>query len=72
MPDFRVFCEPASTEPTEIQLSADESHHLVSVNRARRGDTVVAFDGRGREWIGELVRDDRRAATLVDIVQPFH
>lgn len=64
MPDFRVFCQPASTEPTEIQLSADESHHLVSVNRARRGDTVVAFDGRGREWIGELVRDDRRAATL--------
>ena len=64
MPDFRVFCQPTSTEPTEIQLSADESHHLVSVNRARRGDTVVAFDGRGREWIGELVRDDRRAATL--------
>lgn len=64
MPDFRVFCQPASTEPSEIVLSAEESHHLVSVNRARRGDTVVAFDGRGREWITELARDDRRAASL--------
>ncbi|MBI5382963.1 MAG: 16S rRNA (uracil(1498)-N(3))-methyltransferase [Opitutae bacterium] len=64
MTDFRVFCQPANHEPAEITLSADESHHLVVVNRARTGDTVVAFDGRGTEWICELVADKKSAATL--------
>lgn len=64
MPDFRSFCSPASTEPAEITLSPDESHHLIAVNRARVGDTVVAFDGRGTEWISELVSDRRQAAVL--------
>src|SRR5689334_7571368 len=64
MPDFRAFCTPATREPAEITLSADETHHLVSVNRAKIGDTVVAFDGRGKEWICELVQDRRPAARL--------
>ena len=48
----------------ELTLSADESHHLVAVNRARRGDPVVAFDGRGREWQCELLRESKNAAVL--------
>jgi 16S rRNA (uracil1498-N3)-methyltransferase len=64
MPDFRVHCSPANREPAEISLSADESHHLVSVNRARVGDTVVAFDGQGHEWVCELAAADRSAARL--------
>jgi 16S rRNA (uracil1498-N3)-methyltransferase len=64
MPDFRVFATPATAEPVEIPLSADESHHLVTVNRAHIGDTVVAFDGRGTEWICELTGDRRSAAVL--------
>ena len=51
-------------DPKEIELSADESHHLVAVNRAGPGATVVAFDGKGSEWICELATDDRRAARL--------
>ncbi len=64
MSDFRVFCTPPTAEPAEIFLSRDESHHLVAVNRARPGDTVVAFDGQGKEWICELVSDSKNAATL--------
>ncbi|MEO6004991.1 MAG: RsmE family RNA methyltransferase [Opitutus sp.] len=64
MPDFRVFCAPATAEPSEIILSPEESHHLVAVNRARLGETVVAFDGRGTEWICELVQDRKNAAAL--------
>lgn len=64
MPDFRAFCQPSTAEPTEITLSADESHHLVVVNRAQLGDTVAAFDGRGTEWICELVGDRRSGAVL--------
>jgi 16S rRNA (uracil1498-N3)-methyltransferase len=64
MSDFRAYCQPAEREPSEIRLSADESHHLVAVNRAQTGDTVVAFDGRGNEWICELLGDQKHAAVL--------
>ena len=64
MPDFRAYCLPTTAEPVEIPLSADESHHLVAVNRARVGDTVVAFDGRGTEWICELASDKKNGAVL--------
>ncbi len=64
MPDFRVHVLPSVTDPKEITLSADESHHLVAVNRAAAGATVVAFDGKGSEWICELADADKRAARL--------
>jgi 16S rRNA (uracil1498-N3)-methyltransferase len=64
MPDFRAFWSPDSADPSEIILTQDESHHLVSVNRAQAGATVTVFDGRGTEWISELKEADRRRARL--------
>ena len=64
MPDFRSFFFPEELEPTTVVLDPDESHHLVAVNRARQGDTVVAFDGRGNEWICECTDPDRKQAIL--------
>ena len=64
MSDFRVYCQPPEREPSEIRPSPEESHHLVAVNRARSGDTVVAFDGQGNEWICELAEDAKHAAVL--------
>jgi 16S rRNA (uracil1498-N3)-methyltransferase len=64
MPDFRAFWTPTSADPAEITLGAEESHHLVSVNRAEAGATVTVFDGRGAEWICTLRPSDRRAARL--------
>ncbi|MDB6167923.1 MAG: hypothetical protein JWM88_787 [Verrucomicrobia bacterium] len=64
MPDFRAFSTPSTAEPAELVLSPEESHHLIAVNRARVGDTVVAFDGRGREWICELAGDRKSGALL--------
>jgi 16S rRNA (uracil1498-N3)-methyltransferase len=64
MPDLRSHYRPTELEPSEIRLSREESHHLVATNRARKGDTVVAFDGRGTEWVCECVEPDRREAVL--------
>lgn len=62
MPDFRVFAPPPATDI--ITLPAGESHHLVTVNRARTGDTVIAFDGKGTEWTCELIDARKAGATL--------
>ena len=67
MPDFRVFCLPPSPAPATLVLSPGESHHLVGVNRARPGDPVVAFDGRGHEW-GCLLDSARRDAAELRVV----
>jgi 16S rRNA (uracil1498-N3)-methyltransferase len=64
MPDLRAFGSPVSTGPSVIVLSSEESHHLVAVNRAKRGDPVIAFDGRGHEWVCELTEARSKAAVL--------
>lgn len=64
MPDLRSFVRPVELDPAEIRLDPEESHHLVATNRASAGDTVVAFDGRGNEWVCECLAADRREAVL--------
>ena len=64
MADFRAYSLPPAAEPSEIELSESETHHLTTVNRAQAGDTVTVFNGRGTEWICELVFADRRSARL--------
>lgn len=48
MSHARCFAEPGSWRDGEVTLSADVSHHLLDVLRAREGDTVTVFDGAGR------------------------
>lgn len=64
MPDFRSFAPITEPHPAEIILSAEESSHLVRVNRARVGDPVVAFNGKGREWHCRCIEADRKATRL--------
>ena len=66
MPDFRVHAPTATADATEIRLSPEESHHLVTVNRCGRGDPVTAFDGRGREWLTECT-DPSKSATVLRV-----
>lgn len=47
-----------------VRLSPEESRHLVRVRRARAGDVVVLFDGRGGSAVGTLVEADPRAACV--------
>lgn len=66
MPDFRVHVVCAETSPALLHLSAEESHHLVVVNRAKSGDPVVAFDGHGREWACTL-REARKQGAVLEV-----
>jgi len=75
MPDFRVYVGGArppgalAAPLPPLGLSPEESHHLVIVNRARVGDPVTAFNGRGTEWTCTLEKADRKHAQLA--VQSF-
>jgi 16S rRNA (uracil1498-N3)-methyltransferase len=64
MPDFRVYAPDVTAEAVEIRLGAEESHHLVTVNRCGRGDPVTAFDGRGHEWLTECIDPSKSAVGL--------
>jgi 16S rRNA (uracil1498-N3)-methyltransferase len=64
MPDFRCFAPVTESDPAEIVLSPDESHHLVRVNRARPGDPIIVFNGQGLEWVCECTEADRRKTRL--------
>lgn len=45
-------------------LADDEARHLVRVLRARVGDDVRVFDGKGREWLARVAVIDRDRVTL--------
>lgn len=65
MPDHRCFCEklPESVG-AQIELSPEESNHLVAANRAREGDSVRIFDGKGTEADAILNVAHKRKARL--------
>ncbi len=54
----RLFCK--NLEPGELELSADESHHALHVLRLKKGESVVLFDGAGREAQGVIAGIGRR------------
>lgn len=69
MPDFRAYLAHAPAyEAVELSLPPAETHHLVTVNRARPGDPVTAFDGQGAEWICRLDRVDGKKTAVLRVV----
>jgi 16S rRNA (uracil1498-N3)-methyltransferase len=45
----RCFVSPAAWKNSEISLTQEEEHHLLDVLRAQAGDSVILFDGQGRQ-----------------------
>jgi 16S rRNA (uracil1498-N3)-methyltransferase len=55
MPQFLVDPRDVSLDSREAILRGSEAHHLLRVFRARVGETVDLFDGRGCRWRGRVV-----------------
>jgi 16S rRNA (uracil1498-N3)-methyltransferase len=56
---------PTGSEPRaggEVRLEAREARHLLASRRAKPGDRLELFDGRGTAWEAELVGPDGEAA----------
>jgi len=48
----------------EVELRGREAHHLIDVLRAREGDTLTVFDGKGLEGQATVVRAERGRVLL--------
>jgi 16S rRNA (uracil1498-N3)-methyltransferase len=46
----------------ELELEGSEARHLLSARRARAGDHLELFDGRGRAWQAELLEGSGETA----------
>lgn len=65
MPDFRCHCDPLPAEAgSHIELCSEESNHLIAANRARLGDAVRVFDGRGTECDTRISDANKRRTIL--------
>jgi len=67
---------PSAAPDARIELDQEESHHVARVLRARAGDGLSVFDGRGGEWQAtvEAIAGDRVTvrvgAPVADPVEP--
>jgi 16S rRNA (uracil1498-N3)-methyltransferase len=61
---IRVYMPDVTAGATRVEVRGDEAHHLSRVVRARVGERVGVFDGRGREWRAHVVDVARQAVTL--------
>lgn len=64
----RAYC-PHLPASGLVTLDRDEGHHLVRARRARVGDPVVLFDGRGGSVLARLV-EARGEAPVLDVLGP--
>lgn len=60
----RVYMPDGAEDATRVEVRGDEAHHLSRVVRARVGERVGLFDGRGREWRAHVAEVTRQAVTL--------
>ncbi|MBN1871206.1 MAG: 16S rRNA (uracil(1498)-N(3))-methyltransferase [Candidatus Omnitrophica bacterium] len=62
----RFYVQPQSIRDDKIHVEKEERHHIVDVMRLGEGDAVVAFDGRGNEYVGVITCIDAKEV-IIDI-----
>ena len=67
MSRHRFYAAPDEFDGGTVNLSQEETHHLVDVLRAKTGDHVYVFDGCGREYRVRFSAEKRKQAVL-DVV----
>jgi len=60
----RAFADRNIWQENETGLSAEESHHLLTVLRVRPGETIEIFDGRGKKAFAELISARKNIACI--------
>jgi 16S rRNA (uracil1498-N3)-methyltransferase len=63
-PRHRLYVTAPLHAGAQVALSPDQSHRLLHVLRAERGDAVGLFNGRDGEWRADVDRVNKREAVL--------
>lgn len=64
----RFYVPKDSVNRDTIVIGGDEAHHIVDVMRLKPFDTIVAFDGTGREYAGSI-RSVKRGSVVIEIIR---
>lgn len=56
----RIFSEQALGEETQVELPPGPAAHVAQVLRLRMGDSLILFDGEGRDYPGRLLVATRK------------
>lgn len=46
----RIYIEPENIIDTEMTFSIEQSHRISTVLRLKAGDSIIVFDGQGKEY----------------------
>jgi len=66
----RFYAPPDESDGSVINLSAEETHHLLRVLRLKPGQEAFVFDGQGREYRCRFLalRGDRAQLEILDLL----
>ncbi len=64
----RFYVPKESVKGRTIIIGGEEAHHIIDVMRLKPSDTIVAFDGTGKEYAG-LIASVANKSVVVDIIR---
>ncbi len=65
----RIYCDTALQPECDVTLDKTASHHLLTVLRARIGQSVCVFNGDGKNYLGTIESADKNRSCKIRITQ---
>jgi 16S rRNA (uracil1498-N3)-methyltransferase len=66
----RIYIPDISAKENRISITGDNARYLVSVLRCKKGDGLLAFDGKGNCLRTNILKADRKEV-IVDVLEKF-
>ncbi len=64
----RFFVPPEAVKGDSIVVAGKEAHHMIDVMRLKASDSVVTFDGTGKEYVG-VIKEVSRDSLAIKIIE---
>jgi len=64
----RFYVKPSDIKNNNIHISGEEAHHVLDVMRLKKGDSIAAFDGEGKEFEG-VIKEVKKSEVIMEIIK---
>jgi 16S rRNA (uracil1498-N3)-methyltransferase len=64
----RVYWSAVAPVDGRVALTGDDAHRLRDVLRLAPGDPLALFDGRGHEWVGQVIAVTKQQVSVGDLM----